>query len=47
MKTLYSEIKRATMPHNYHVSGSEEYVNFKNEMIKKTKEKVKVCEMKK
>ncbi len=33
MATIYPEVKRTTMPHQYHVSGTEEYVNFKNDMI--------------
>jgi len=41
MKTLYPEIKRTVMPHEYYVDGTEEYVNFKNNMIKETKELVK------
>ena len=33
MATIYPEVKREDMPHIYHVSGTEEYVKFKNEMI--------------
>lgn len=33
MATIYPEVKRTIMPHIYHVSGTEEYVNFKNDMI--------------
>lgn len=33
MKTLYPEVKRTTMPHEYHVSGTEEYVNLKKQLI--------------
>ena len=33
MATIYPEVKRNKMPHQYHVSGTEEYVEFKNEMI--------------
>lgn len=33
MATIYPEVKRTLNPHNYHVSGTEEYVNFKNDMI--------------
>ena len=40
MKTLYPEIKRPVMPHEYYVDGTEEYVNFKNDMIKETKQLV-------
>lgn len=34
MATLYPEVRRTIMPHIYHVSGTEDYVNFKNDMIK-------------
>lgn len=33
MATIYPEVKRNKMPHQYHVSGTVDYVNFKNEMI--------------
>lgn len=33
MATIYPEVRREKMPHEYHVSGTEEYVNFKNELI--------------
>lgn len=33
MATIYPEVKRTVQPHIYHVSGTEEYVNFKNELI--------------
>lgn len=33
METLYPEVKRTLNPHLYHVSGTEEYVAFKNDMI--------------
>lgn len=33
MATIYPEVKRTIMPHIYHVSGTEEYVDFKNNMI--------------
>lgn len=33
MTTIYPEVKRNKMPHEYHVSGTEEYVAFKNSMI--------------
>ncbi len=35
MQTLYPEVKRTLNPHGYYVDGTEEYVNMKNEMIKK------------
>ena len=41
MATIYPEVKREEMPHLYHVSGTEEYVNFKNEMITNAKQLVK------
>ncbi len=33
MATIYPEVKRAVNPQIYHVSGTEEYVKFKNDMI--------------
>ncbi len=33
MATIYPEVKRTVQPHIYHVSGTEDYVNFKNELI--------------
>lgn len=33
MATIYPEVKRTTEPQTYHVSGTEEYVNFKNNLI--------------
>lgn len=41
MKTLYPEVRRAKMPHEYHVSGTEEYVNLKNQLILEHKNKIK------
>lgn len=41
MKTLYPEVKRIMNPHEYYVDGTEEYVNFKNEMIRNTKKLVR------
>lgn len=38
MSTIYPEVKRTANPHLYHVSGTEEYVNFKNDLIKEHKE---------
>ncbi len=33
MQTIYPEVRRTVNPHIYHVSGTEEYVDFKNELI--------------
>lgn len=33
MATIYPEVKRTVQPHFYHVSGTEDYVNFKNDLI--------------
>ena len=33
MKKLYPEVKRIKMPHEYYVDGTEEYIDFKNDMI--------------
>ena len=41
MGTLYPEVKRTTMPHEYYVDGTEEYVNFKNKVIQDAKRLVK------
>ncbi len=41
METLYPEVKRSLNPHLYYVDGTSDYVDFKNEMIFKTKNKVK------
>ena len=41
MKTLYPEVKRTTMPHEYYVDGTEEYVELKDDMIEKAKELVR------
>ena len=41
MKTLYPEVKRTKMPHEYYVDGTEDYVNFKNNMIMNAKRLVK------
>lgn len=40
MGLLYPEVKREEMPHIYHVSGTEDYVKFKNELIESTKRMV-------
>ena len=39
MQTLYPEVKRTLNPHEYYVDGTENYVNFKNDMIKKLTKK--------
>ena len=41
MATLYPEVKRLQNPHEYYVDGTEEYVNFKNDLIVHTKKLVK------
>ena len=41
MDTLYPEIKRNKMPHEYPVSGTVEYVDFKYDLISKTKKLVR------
>lgn len=41
MQTLYPEVKRTNMPTEYYVDGTEEYVNFKNDLIQKTRKRVK------
>ena len=41
MKTLYPEVRRIKNPHEYYVDGTEEYVNFKNDMIVKTRKLVR------
>ena len=37
MAKLYPEVKRLSMPHEYYVDGTKEYVDMKNELIAKTK----------
>ena len=37
MATIYPEVKRTRMPHEYYVDGTEEYVEFKNDLIVHTK----------
>ena len=37
MKTIYPEVKRTKNPHEYYVDGTDEYVNFKNQLIMDTK----------
>lgn len=34
MSTIYPEVKRGMNPHTYYVDGTQEYVEFKNNMIK-------------
>lgn len=34
MSTIYPEVKREVNPHTYYVDGTQEYVEFKNNMIK-------------
>lgn len=41
MATIYEEVKRFLMPDEYYVSGTKEYVDFKRELIRETKVKVK------
>ena len=41
MNTLYPEVKRTVNPAEYYVDGTEEYVNFKNNLIQKTRKLVK------
>ncbi len=41
MQKLYPEIRRTVMPHEYYVDGTEEYVNFKNELINNVRKLVK------
>ncbi len=40
MATNYTEVKRTVQPHIYHVSGTEEYVNFKNDLIEEHRQLV-------
>lgn len=41
MNTLYPEVKRAVNPAEYFVDGTKEYVEFKNDLIQKTRKLVK------
>jgi len=41
MQTLYPEVKRTKMPHQYHVSGTEEYIDLKKQLILKHKNKAR------
>ncbi len=40
MATIYEEVKRTKMPHEYYVDGTEEYVGMKNDLINKTRKLV-------
>ena len=40
MNSLYEEVKRTVNPHEYYVDGTQEYVDMKNDLIKKTKKLV-------
>lgn len=40
MGLLYPEVKRLENPHEYHVSGTEEYVQFKNNLIEEERKLV-------
>lgn len=40
METLYPEVRRTMMPHEYYVDGTKEYVDMKNNLITKTKKMV-------
>ena len=41
MQTIYPEVKRLLNPHGYYVDGTENYAEFKNNMIKGVREKVR------
>lgn len=41
MRTLYPEVKRINMPHIYPVSGTEEYVRLKRQLIQEHKNKIR------
>lgn len=41
MKGIYPEVKRTKMPHKYYVDGTEDYINFKNNMIMNARKLVK------
>ena len=41
MKKLYPEVRRSMNPHEYYVDGTEDYVNFKYDLIEKTKKLVR------
>ena len=41
MKKLYPEVRRSINPHIYYVDGTEEYVDFKYNLIEKTRKLVR------
>lgn len=41
MSKLYPEVKRTKMPHEYYVDGTIDYVNFKNDLIMKTRKLIR------
>ena len=41
MATIYEEVKRIENPHIYYVDGTKDYVDFKNDMIIKTKKQAR------
>ena len=41
MDLLYPEYKRTIMPEEYYVDGDYDYVNFKNDLIAKTRKLIK------
>ena len=41
MNLLYPEVRRTILPHEYYVDGTKEYVDFKYDLINKTKVKIK------
>ena len=41
MNLLYPEVRRSINPHEYYVDGTKEYVDFKYDLIEKTKLKIK------
>lgn len=41
METIYPEVKRTRMPHEYYVDGTEEYVNYKCDIINQVKQLVR------
>lgn len=45
MNTLYPEVRRTIMPHEYYVDGAEEYVARKYDLIEKTKKLVRKWEI--
>lgn len=41
METLYEEVKRTLMPHKYQVATTEEYLEYKDDVIEKERVKIK------